>query len=79
VPQFPRCGPVELSQRQISADPSCTTSRSLAVAGLDGVDGKDDVAGLLLGLDVPGRICHLLQRVPPVDYRMVLARLAPVM
>jgi hypothetical protein len=38
-------------------------------------DGHDDVAGLLLRLDVPGRVDHLLQGVTAVDNRPVLPRL----
>jgi hypothetical protein len=37
-------------------------------------DGQDIVPGLLLGLDVPGRVNHLLEGVAPVDDRTVRAR-----
>src|SRR5437867_1224781 len=41
----------------------------------DVVDGQDDVPGLLLRFDVPGRLDHVLQRVAPIDDRLVLPRL----
>src|SRR5258708_17592204 len=39
------------------------------------VDRQDDVAGLLLRFDIPGRLDHVLQRVAPIDDRPVLPRL----
>jgi hypothetical protein len=38
-------------------------------------DCQDDVAGLLLALDVSRRVDHLLQRVAPVDDRLGFPRL----
>ncbi len=38
-------------------------------------DGQDDVPGLLLRFDVPGRLDHLLQRVVPIDDRPVFPSL----
>src|SRR5229473_2369176 len=35
------------------------------------VDRQDDVPGLLLRFDVPGRLDHVLQRVAPIDDRPV--------
>src|SRR5437660_5821448 len=39
------------------------------------VDRQDDVPGLLLRFDVPGRLDHVLQRVAPIDDRPVSAGL----
>src|SRR4029077_20866699 len=38
-------------------------------------DGEDDVSRLLFGLDVPGRLHHLLERIGPIDDSSVRARL----
>src|SRR2546425_2381758 len=38
-------------------------------------NGQDDVSHLLLRLDVPGRLDHVLQAVAPVDHGPVLSRL----
>src|SRR2546421_12730113 len=35
------------------------------------VDRQDDVPGLLLRFDVPGRVDHVLERVAPIDDRPV--------
>src|SRR5713226_9030656 len=40
--------------------------RSLSSSS-DAVDRQDDVPGLLLRFDVPGRLDHVLQRVAPID------------
>src|SRR2546421_5474052 len=40
-------------------------------ASLLSIDRQDDVAGLLLRFDVPGRLDHVLQRVAPIDDRPV--------
>ena len=44
--------------------------RSLS-SSLAAVDRQDDVPGLLLRFDVPGRVDHVLQRVAPIDDRPV--------
>jgi hypothetical protein len=35
---------------------------------------QHDVACLLAGLDVTGRLNHLVERIGPIDYRPILAR-----
>src|SRR6266487_3617458 len=53
-----------------SGDPNVL--RTIALTGLAAVDGQDDVPGLLLRFDVPGRFDDLLQRVGPIDDRPIL-------
>ncbi len=45
-------------------------ARSLS-SGSAAADRQDDVPGLLLRFDVPGRLDHVLQRVAPIDDRPV--------
>src|SRR6266516_2863201 len=56
--------------RELQVTRTCC-GRSLSL-GSAAVDGQDDVPGLLLRFDVPGRFDDLLQRVGPIDDRPIL-------
>src|SRR6202043_2172980 len=66
-------GPAQTSSS--SPDAGSTPTRTRQASPLRAVDGQNDVPGLLLRFDVPGRVDHVFQRVGPIDDRPVLPSL----
>src|ERR1700680_361591 len=50
-------------------------ARAIAPTSSAGIDRQHDIAGLLLGFHIPGRLDHILQRIAPVDDRPISAGL----